>query len=90
MDNDYSTRTVTRSITVVCDGMRHYFPTGIMNELTPTDIDTLIGALRSDIVQHEAILATQNAGDREWGELYDKEGTLIKLQFIQAQQQNRL
>ena len=54
-------------------------------DLTISEIDTLINALRSDIVQHEAHLATLNAGDREWNELYDREGTLIKLQFIQAQ-----
>ena len=54
-------------------------------QLTDADLTILINALRSDIVQHEAYLATLNAGDREWNELYDREGTLIKLQFIQAQ-----
>lgn len=59
-------------------------------QLTDADLTILIDALRSDIVQEEAHLATQNAGDREWGALYDKEGTLIKLQFLQAQLHNRL
>ena len=59
-------------------------------QLTDADLTILINALRSDIVQEEAYLATQNAGDREWSALYDKEGVLIKLQFLQAQQHNRL
>jgi len=61
-----------------------------MNDFTSEEINTLINALRSDIVQEEAHLATLNAGDREWGALYEKEGTLIKLQYIQAQLSNRL
>lgn len=59
-------------------------------DFTLDELSALIGALRSDIVQEEARLATLNVGDREWGELYDKEGILIKLQYLQAQLSNRL
>ena len=76
-----------RSLIHLCERHHLYL---FMNDFTFDDISTLINALRSDIVQEEAHLATLNAGDREWGALYEKEGTLIKLQYLQAQLSNRL